>query len=404
MPSVQSSCVSCRPWFRSVLAGALIAIAATWAAVATARADESDSPSEAFLVEAPAGETIETLLSRVADTTGIGLLYARGDRTLGQTLGTAVRIRGSKQEVVVTLRQILFTFGVTLTRLGSMDASIWHVDRLSNPSVPMRRIEALPYLDDARANELAGLDGLLVSAWIPLPHIADLKDARNAVHRLMTANNLGVVTEVPDAYGLLVTDFAPNVAAVYRVLRAMDGSAASLGAASHRMEAFRLEHARPSTVVPHLNMHFAPAASDASPPRPQPVGVGTTAPRIAPTFSADDRSHQILATGSESDLAVVRRMIALIDVPPPSKAAETPAEPQQVAVFPLRHVDAREAWQALERLLQVDARQGSLRIYGDQKSNRLVLSASAALISRARSIVQMLDVPPPTPAEPDATE
>ena len=52
--------------------------------------------------------------------------------------------------------------------------------------------------------------------------MTDLRNARNALTRIVTGQNIGNVTEVPDARAFVITDFAPNAVSIYKLLKEMD--------------------------------------------------------------------------------------------------------------------------------------------------------------------------------------
>ena len=75
-----------------------------------------------------------------------------------------------------------------------------------------------------------------------MEHMQDLRNARNALTRIVTGQNIGNVTEVPSAKTFVVTDFAPNVVAIYRLLKQMDVPSASASTTTGETEAIKLQH------------------------------------------------------------------------------------------------------------------------------------------------------------------
>ena len=80
-------------------------------------------------------------------------------------------------------------------------------------------------LDDTTVEALAKRDGHYVTTSIRVEHMRDLRSARSALQRLVTMQNIGNVTEVPGSRTFIITDFAPNVAAIYRLVKDMDAAA-----------------------------------------------------------------------------------------------------------------------------------------------------------------------------------
>ena len=92
---------------------------------------------------------------------------------------------------------------------------------------------------DSQGN-LVTQDGLFVTTMIRVKNMDNLRDARTALQRMITQNNIGSVQELPAARAFLVTDFAPNVVAIYRTIRRMD---VLPEARPLRTEFFELKHA-----------------------------------------------------------------------------------------------------------------------------------------------------------------
>ena len=126
--------------------------------------------------------------------------------------------------------------------------------------------------------------------------------------------------EVPDARAFVVTDFAPNVAVLYRAIQAMDVPPAPLPAAKATKVApayFVLKHARASKVAYALHQLFdelAPA------PRPAQGAVPGAAPAAregpAPRITADEDANQVIAIATAEDRATIADIVLHMDIEP----------------------------------------------------------------------------------------
>jgi len=158
------------------------------------------------------------------------------------------------------------------------------------------------------------------------------------------------VTEVPSARAFVVTDFAPNVVAIYRLLRGMDVPFEERGpeAAGNEeaFEAMRLKHAKAKEVADLLVAQFmANAPAGASAPRAPQQQAVEVPPRPMLRIHPDERLNQVLVTGMRRDVERVRAVLATID---------QPATPMvtQVQVIRLEHIDAVGAANALNQLIR----------------------------------------------------
>jgi len=164
-------------------------------------------------------------------------------------------------------------------------------------------------LTDANVADYETQDGLFISATIPVENLDNLRDARLAFQRMLTQNNFGSVQEVPAARAFIVTDFAPNVATIYKTVRRMDVVPAGRFVAT---EFFELRHANAKNVARVLEELFGERRPAAPAPAPQQQPPQDGAPP-EPRFSADPDSNQVVVIASEERIAAMRRVVEKID-------------------------------------------------------------------------------------------
>ena len=219
--------------------------------------------------------------------------------------------------------------------------------------------------------------------------MSDLRNARNALTRIVTGQNIGNVTEVPAAKAFVVTDFAPNVVSIFRLLRAMDQPDAGSSTTSGKTIAIQMKHAKAVEAALTLNAHFAPVRG--SPQRAPPVNPPQGAPRI----TADARTNQLLVSGSPSQVEAVTAAIQKIDVP----VHHAKVVSQTVQLIRLAHIRADEAAMALSQLfmgaLMVQpasmAAVARPSIVPHDQTNSLLISASDTQVATIRALVTEMD-------------
>ena len=288
------------PWI--AVAGLLLA------APATTPADEPKDGGELRLeIGDPA--SVADLLKEVSKVTGATIVWQDGDKVLERRIrivgGAFVAPAGRVFDVV---RAVLATQEIAMLSLGPKGNSFWYVVD-ARMSTGMLRLKATPVeMNDATAAEYESLEGYFVSATISVKNLQDLGSARQALTRMITQQNIGSVTEVPAARAFLVTDFAPNVVAIYRQIKAMDVPPVP----RVRPEKFVLAHAKAEAVAAILTDLFASrrraAAGEGKAPAPQSADADGN-PGIAP----DAATNQVIVLGTEADITAIRTVVSYLD-------------------------------------------------------------------------------------------
>lgn len=276
-------------------------------------------------------------------------------------------------------------------------------------------------LNDGNLNDYENQDGLFVSATIRVENMTNLRDARQALSRIVTQQNIGNVTEVPASRSFVVTDFAPNVVSIYRLLKQLDVQPTGKMLTSAYIT---LQHASADEIEPILSDLFTgrERVSINRPQQPQPQGGGTSdvdedpEPRII----SDLRTNLLIVYATQDDIREIQDVIAHLDVP-------VYVQNNRVNVVPLKNLEAEETAQVLQSLIDATSlfgssaggglgtsRAGSGRqpgqprpanaeasspdqeekpaVVADVKSNSLIIAASKRQFEELKRVIDQIDV------------
>jgi type II secretory pathway component GspD/PulD (secretin) len=352
----------------------------------------------AFLIEADTPVEVAELLRQVSLAADVRIQFDPESKTLrNATLGGArVRLSGSRADLIDQLRRLLVAYDLVVSPVGPPTAHHYLVEDVKGSNAMFRLHPEFVSIHAGNVDALGAQAGRFVTTWIPLQHVGDLRNARAALQRLVSQGNVGSVTEVPQAGGLVVTDFAPNVASVFRIIVAMDRASAGTTTAGTTV-AIPVEHGNAVDLAALLVAHYADVPAGPTTRGAAPEASGAQPPRI----TADRRTNRVLVTGSDEAVEAVRAALALLDVPVPGAPAKAlAASPSlHVALVHLEHARADDAANRLMNLMQQtrgawdrDFRPG---VVPDERTNSLLVSGDADALARLREIVALLDVPAP---------
>lgn len=275
-------------------------------------------------------DRLTDVLKSLARITGAMITWSEQDKGVGtkKFVGTGTVVRGSVEQIFDTVRAMLANEEILLMRYGAGETPTYlamDARTMASQFVTKMQPEVIE-MTDRLIPKLLGQGGRFVTTTIRVANLADLRDARTALQRMVTQNNIGSVQEVPSARAFLVTDFAPNVALIYQAIRAMDLPPAPMPVADAKKAApvyFALKHARAAVVLDLLERLFPTRAAPGPAPsasQPQP-GSGTT-PRAAagadpsPRIWFDEATNQVIAIASEEDFSMMKEIVARVDVEP----------------------------------------------------------------------------------------
>lgn len=274
-------------------------------------------------------------------------------------------------------------------------------------------------LDQSNLAEYENQDGLFVSATIRVENMTNLRDARQALSRIVTQQNIGNVTEVPASRSFVVTDFAPNVVAIYRLLKQLDVTPTG----KRLMSAYlTLKYASADEIEPIISDLFTGrervAINRASQPQPQGGGTSDIDQDPEPRIISDLRTNQLIIYATQDDIREIQDVIDHLDVP-------VYVQNNRVHVVPLKNLEAEETAQVLQSLIDATSifgvsggalgtgRTGASRqpgqprasgeastpdqeekpaVVADVKSNSLIIAASKRQFEELKRVIDQIDV------------
>ena len=355
------------------------------AGVLPAHADEGAKQPAQIHFEMREPVKCEEFLRQLNAFLGGRLHWDANEKVIQRSEVRPMAFRGAREDLLDHIRTILIHNGLVLTQSGSPDAPIYFVHSGQNHKSLVRMrpeyVEITP--DSARA--LESKPGSFVTTTIRVKHMSDLRSARNALTRIVTGQNIGNVTEVPEAKSFIVTDFAPSVVACWRLIQAMDVPNPATSVTSLVTEAIAIKHGQAGDLANVLTLHFS------KPTQPKTTGRNTAVPPQpqSPRITADARSNQILVRGTEQALKEVRRVVALIDVELPGDQATRGV----MEVFRVAHADPEDIASALvgtfdgmKHLWQ--GGQPSVAVFGESD---IVISGAQADVDQLLALARKLD-------------
>ena len=346
--------------------------------------------------ETTAGE----ILHRVVAITGLPIVYDPQNKAVrGERIACEITLHGGAEDIIAQLRQLFFPNNLTIVHHGEGRASTYHVVDTRGGQV----LQLRPEFASVTAENVARIEqqvGRFITTWIPVQHITDLRAARGALQRIVSQGNVGNVTEVPAASGFVVTDFAPNVAAIFRLLQGMEDQALAGRVQAGTTIMIEVKHARADLLAAQLTQHFAkdtPAAEEARARAPAPDVVTPRPLRI----TGDPRTNRLLVSGSKEDIEAVAAAVNLLDAAVPAQAAPAPAK-ETVVMIRLEHAKANEAAGALMNLYARRTTGRSTpgpRVVPDARTNSLLVAADDETLAAVRDLISLIDQPAPADGE-----
>ncbi len=361
-------------------------VTATLGPVSAAHADEKGQ--EVVTLRIAADAPMEEFLAATRTATGYMIVWDPSDKQVrGKQVKGDIGFRGTPQEVFARVRALLTFYELVMIRVGPKAGQMYLVmDARRTSSILKLNAEFV----DVNAGNVASFDdmhGHFVTTTIQVQHMTDLRNARMALSRIVTGQNIGSVTEVADAKAFVVTDFAPNVASIWRLLKAMDIPAVDAG---RTLAAITLSHAKAEDAAVQLRALFPPTVTSRA-----PTSRGAPA-KIRPTnqahFAADERTKQIVVNATPAQMEHIRSALKLIDKPAPKVATI-------IEIMRVEHIDSRHVAETLARISQ---RTSSLwsdptdpgsapTLVPTPSSDSLLISGTPAAITTLRRLLQQMD-------------
>jgi len=369
-----------------LVSAALLLCLSAMPAVADDDTGEGAAPVPAKVADAYVD--MEDFLRSVAKATGMPLVWNPADKNIrGKRIIGNVDLTMPRDELFSYARSLLTFYELIIIPVGPRGHQV-HLVMDARQTSAILRIKPEPVaLTDENVADFEDDDGRFLTTTIHVQHLDDLRSARNALTRIISGQNVGTVTEVPTARAFIITDFAPNVAACYRLIREMDVPQAKPSTASGRTVAITLQHATAAELAETLVRHYA-----APPQAPRAPQVPGTEPPTAPRITPDARTNKILVTGDDAEIEAVKAAIALLDTPLPAPK-DTPRV--SAVVVPLKNVRAQETAAILLNLMR-----GAPAMWsgGDARpwvmahaDNALLVAATDADLAKVRALIAELE-------------
>ena len=349
------------------------------------------------------GWDIEELFKTISEYTGESIVF---DPASPQIRGRKIAFVGTQtvpRDRLFEWFQSLLSFQrLVLVPVGPTGYEQWMALDLNAPQITNRPI----FVPENEIEDWADRDGVYIVSTITVKNLTDTSRARNAVAQLST-RQIGRINDVPGNLAFVVGDFAPVVASMYRLLKAMDIEPTEYKAIPMT---YMLINAVASEVEPILIDLLQSSVTG----RPQgrqaaPAGIPT---KPEPQIIADTRQDAIIVFAVREDQEQIGELIRLLDQKVVYKRGN-------IHVRPIKHTDAVELADLLTELIRgidVPGRQpgraptrgrpggagspGSLSgtqtdpvIVADDRSNSLLIQATATQLLDLMKIIDQIDVP-----------
>ena len=254
--------------------------------------------------------TLTGFLDQIVEVIQRPIIYDPNNQRLrGRQFGTAFRHEVPVPRFLDACRALLAFHELILVPVGPKGYEIYLVlDSRSTNNFIKNKMTFVAYED---LEKYADRDGVYISCAIPVRHIENLTTLRTSLSALTSPAGIGRVHEVPGAQAILVTDFAPAVVAMARLISRMDQ--APTGEA-RVMEVVELRYARAPELAETISKLLegwtpAPAAQAA---RRAP---SSRSRALQPRVVAYEPRNALLIAADKADADRLRALIASLDQP-----------------------------------------------------------------------------------------
>ena len=407
------------------LAVALIAGLAT-AVVATpgglvdrdglAAADSHEEEGDGAIISIKKPIKMPDFLRFLSAQTKTPILWNPKDKNiLSKEIQGSMTLRGTKAGIFAMARALLTFYELAIVRIGPEEYDVRLVMDVKTSGSILKLKPEYVDLTDENFQSFADQDGRFITTTIKVNNMSDLRNARTAVAKIVTGSSIGQVTEVPQAKSFVVTDFAPNVVAIYRLLKAMDVKPPSSEVSS---KYFQLEHATAEEIEPILTELFTGTQRLGQPQargrNNQPSTGVDEDPE--PRIISDPRTNQIIVYATARDITEIDEVIKRLDV-------EVYVTRDRVHVYRLKNLEAEPTAEVLTSLIeaasifgtsssggttsnrpggrpagrvnpsQVDPREEDKpAVVADEKSNSLIIAGTKRQYDELKRVLDQIDV------------
>ena len=332
--------------------------------------------------------TVQQLLVMAAEQLEIQLTWGQ-EKTLRMPIEGKPKFIGSKADVFSQVRTLLLTYDLVLIPIGSAagaQKATYRVADVRQYSVMSMRAEPIVLTDENLAT-FEGQPWRFVTTSIQLEHLSDLRNLRTALSKIVTGSSIGQITEVPQSRSFMVTDFAPKVVAMYRMIRRMDVEPLPT-LDGKRVAVIKMEFARAKDISNLIDVLLRPRA-------PAVKGRQIVPPDV-PRVVADDRTNQIVLSGEARSVALIEEMIKKLDVPSHAGKPLPPRPPTAAKVVHLKHMQAVDAAASLTEFVRGATELFDVRptVVALRSTNALVIAGTERAHKVIGELIQSLDRAP----------
>lgn len=294
------------------LAALLSAGAAAGVLAPAARGDDPPKPKDEVVTLALQDEQkVDDLLKGLSKISNRPIVWQTDDKAItAKKLTGSQEFKAPKGKLFDMVRALLTFEEVVLIPIGPPGYEIYVAmdARALQSQFILKNKPTYVELTDTNVGDYENQDGLYIATTIKVRNIDNLRDARQALQRIITQNNIGSVQEVPAARAFVVTDFAPNVAAIYRLIKEMDVQPQGKRL---KQEFIELKNAMAEDIVPILQDLFT-GKQRLTPNVPnQPGGGDIQDPE--PRIISDPRTNQIVVYATEDDVQEILALVRHLD-------------------------------------------------------------------------------------------
>ncbi len=385
-----------------------------------AAADENDAVIS-IVDEVPIEEFLKAVGKKVG---GKPIVWNPTDKQIkDKKIIGSINLKAPPDQLFDLVRALLTFYELAMVPVGPQGYEVYLVmDARAQGAIVKLKPKTIE-LHDGNLDKFENQDGLFVSATIRVENMNNLRDARNALTRIVTQQNIGNVTEVPASRSFVVTDFAPNVVAIYKLLRQLDVKPeGKVVTATYR----QLVHASADEIEPILTDLFTGrervSVNRVNQPPPQGGGASDVDEDPEPRIHSDVRTNLLIIYATQDDTKEIQAVIDHLDIP-------VVITNNRVNVIKLKNLQAEDTAQVLQSLIEntsiFGVASGSLggsstrpggtarpqaarpaaggdgsapdqeerpAIVADVKSNSLIIAASKRQFEELERVIKLIDV------------
>lgn len=334
----------------------------------------------------------------------------------------SINLKAPPDQLFDLVRALLTFYELAMVPVGPQGYEVYLVmDARAQGAIVKLKPKTID-LNDQNLDQYENQDGLFVSATIRVENMNNLRDARNALTRIVTQQNIGNVTEVPASRSFVVTDFAPNVVAIYKLLKQLDVKPlGKMVTATYKT----LSNASADEIEPILSDLFTGrervSVNRVNQQQPQGGPAADVDEDPEPRIISDVRTNQLIIYATQDDTKEIMAVIEHLDIP-------VFITNNRVHVIKLKNLAAEDTAEVLQSLIEntsiFGTSSGSLgssrtggtggrpatgrpavaadsvspdqeerpAIVADVKSNSLIIAASKRQFEELQKVVQLIDI------------